>query len=88
METGRIVFSKAGRDKRRAFVVASSDGGYVYLVDGDIRPLSRPKKKKLMHVQPTNSFAEEVGHKLENNLYINDAEIRKALSLFSSHREA
>lgn len=54
VEIGRVVKSKSGRDKDRFLVVYSYDGGnYVYLVDGALRKVASPKKKKLMHIEPT-----------------------------------
>ena len=58
MEIGQIVFSKRGRDKNRAFVVVSTERDYVFLVDGQMRPLNKPKKKKVRHIQPTNTVIE------------------------------
>ena len=49
---GDLVVSRAGRDKGRPFVVLRAEEGFVYLVDGDLRRLSKPKKKKRMHVKP------------------------------------
>ena len=47
VEIGRVVKSKSGRDKDRFLVVYSYDGGnYVYLVDGALRKVASPKKKK------------------------------------------
>ena len=52
VNVGDLVVSRAGRDKGRPFVVLSAEEGFVYLVDGDLRKLDRPKKKKRMHVKP------------------------------------
>ena len=49
---GDLVVSRAGRDKGRPFVVLRTEEHYVYLADGDLRKLDRPKKKKRMHVKP------------------------------------
>ena len=49
---GDLVVSRAGRDKGRPFVVLRAEEGFVYLVDGDLRRLEKPKKKKRMHVKP------------------------------------
>lgn len=44
---GRIVQSKAGRDKGRRFaVVAIEDDAHVRIADGDTRKIARAKKKK------------------------------------------
>ena len=50
---GSIVKSKAGRDKGRFFAVMSLEGRFVFLADGDLRKISKPKRKKLMHVSLT-----------------------------------
>jgi ribosomal protein L14E/L6E/L27E len=55
MTRGQVVYSKCGRDKGIAFVVLSVEGNYVYLADGSTRRLIKPKKKKIMHVQPTKT---------------------------------
>ena len=51
LNVGDLVVSRAGRDKGRPFVVQKAEEGFVYLVDGDLRKLDRPKKKKRMHVE-------------------------------------
>ena len=63
-ETGQIVYSKAGRDKGRAFAVVSVSGNYLFLADGVLRKLEKPKKKKFMHVQKTNETPEELKNML------------------------
>lgn len=46
---GTVVYSVAGRDKKRPFVivgVADEDSGTVYIADGSLHILSSPKRKK------------------------------------------
>lgn len=83
-----MVFSKAGRDKGGAFIVLSVDGEYAYLTDGGSRPLTKPKKKKFKHIQPTKACIDYIKNKIINKLYLNDSDIRKALSPYSSNKEA
>ena len=48
---GDFVISLAGRDQGRIFIVADVCGdGYVLLVDGKLRKVDKPKRKKLKHV--------------------------------------
>ncbi len=81
---GQIVFSKSGRDKGHPFIVVCVDGdnSRVYICDGKLHNLSKPKKKNFQHLQPTNTVDEEIQHKLENNVYLLDADIRKSLKAF------
>jgi len=76
----RIVFSKRGRDKGKAFVVVNADNEYVYLVDGRLRTLDKPKKKKIKHVQPTNHIADMT----TNGRALQDADVRKQLTVVTS----
>lgn len=74
LETGEIVRSRAGRDRGRAFVVIKVlDTDYVLLVDGGLRTLERPKKKKRKHLLK----ASEARMELKGNLL--NADFRKFL---------
>lgn len=79
---GQIVYSKSGRDKGRPFIIVDIQNEYLYLVDGDIRTLDKPKKKKMMHVQIVNYIIDDIRKKLDENLYLTDADIRAALKAY------
>ena len=55
IQTGSIVYSKAGRDKSNILLVLKVEDGYAYVADGIQRKVDKPKKKKLIHLAPTNS---------------------------------
>ncbi|MEA4816927.1 hypothetical protein SDC9_190256 [bioreactor metagenome] len=76
---GQVVYSKCGRDKGRAFIILSFEENYLYLTDGTLRPIERPKKKKVMHVQKTGFVFSELGEKIINGETITNSEIEKAL---------
>ena len=88
---GQVVTSKSGRDKGLPFIVVeivSDKYEYLFLVDGKLRLLGKPKKKKIMHVQPHNEYVDneyiaDIKHKLENGLYLKDSDFRKALESIS-----
>ena len=50
-EKGMLVKSLAGHDEGSVYIIVETDAKYVYLVDGKIRTLARPKRKKRKHVQ-------------------------------------
>lgn len=50
-KAGMLARSKAGHDAGRIYVIIDTDDAYVYLADGRIRTLDKPKKKKKKHVQ-------------------------------------
>jgi len=74
---GQLVVSKAGRDIGKHFIVIKIvDESYVYLVDGDLRKIEKPKKKKIKHVQKTNNISTYITEKLEKNEKITNTMIR------------
>ena len=84
---GQVVISKAGRDKGGAFIVLGIDGDFLHLVDGLGRPLENPKKKKIKHVQPTNTVVKDMQSAILGKLYLKDADFRQALKDFIGKRE-
>ena len=59
LRPGQLVRSKAGRDRGRHYLVIKVIGPReVLLSDGRKRPLARPKKKNVAHLQPYLRFAE------------------------------
>ena len=75
LHEGEIVRSRAGRDRGRAFVVLKLlDEDYVLLVDGRLRTLERPKKKKRMHLLKASETRMELSGRLL------DADFRKFLT--------
>ena len=79
---GRIVCSKAGRDKDYFMVVVAEDDRFVYVCDGKERPLERPKRKNLKHLNITTQILDEDSYKTNKHL-------RKALAVYrdSAKRE-
>ncbi|MET3616828.1 ribosomal protein L14E/L6E/L27E [Peptoniphilus olsenii] len=78
LERGQIVRSKKGRDEGKVFVITEViDENYLYLVDGKLRKLDRPKKKKVKHVYIYNS---QIDLDVKN---LNDSYIRKKLLPYS-----
>ena len=73
-EIGMLARSKAGHDKGHVYVIYNIEEAYVYLVDGAIRTISKPKKKKKKHEQ---LILEK--HELSN---IDDVGIKRILKLF------
>ena len=51
IKIGMLAKSKAGHDKNHIYVICEVDQTYVYLVDGKTKSLTKPKKKKIKHVQ-------------------------------------
>lgn len=85
---GRIVYSKAGRDKDKYFMIFDVlNEEFVYLVDGDLRRLERPKKKKIKHLIFTDKICDEVKDIILKGKRLNDATLRKAISQKIANKE-
>lgn len=80
---GQVVKSKAGRDKGRVFVIVDIlDDKYVMIADGDLRKVDSPKKKKIKHLIIYKSVIKDYQEKIDNNIKVNNAYLRKVLELF------
>lgn len=86
METARspdIVFSLAGHDRGREYVVLSTDGKRALLVDGKTRKLTNPKRKSLKHLCLGETGTTELAEALCAGK-ATDSAIRKELAKYRS----
>lgn len=67
---GMLARSKAGHDKKNIYVILREDDAYVYLVDGKIRTVDKPKKKNKKHIQIIKKFQIETEGKIWSDLEI------------------
>ncbi|MBE0600768.1 MAG: KOW domain-containing RNA-binding protein [Firmicutes bacterium] len=82
-EIGRVVLSKQGHDKGKAFlVVGLPDEKHVLIADGESRKLAKPKKKQIKHVSPKPYVAHEALDSIAGNVQTADSDIRKALKTY------
>jgi ribosomal protein L14E/L6E/L27E len=80
---GQVVKSRAGRDKGNIFIVLEIiDDKHVLIVDGDTRRLDKPKKKKVKHLIVYNTVLSEFKEKIDGEIKINNAYVRKLLEPF------
>lgn len=78
---GQVVIALKGRDKGRVQMILDYlDKSHVLVVDGKKRKIEKPKKKKIMHLQKTNTI-------LNIDDDINDCKIRKMLNAFVNKEE-
>lgn len=78
IKVGQIVKSKAGRDSGKVFIIKDIlDKDYVAIVDGELRKLAKPKKKKIKHLMIYKDIINI------ENADINDSYIRNKLKDYS-----
>ncbi len=81
IEIGSIVFSKAGRDMGRPFLVIQEiDKDFVMVADGKLRTMDRLKTKRRKHLKPTGEVAQELRERLSTGKPVFDHEVRTWLS--------
>lgn len=84
LDIGQIVKSKSGRDAGRIFVVFGKvDNNHVLIVDGSLRRVDKPKKKKIKHLAKLNLVSTEIREAILNDKRINNAFIRRELTKIS-----
>lgn len=78
--TGKFAYSKAGHDTGRLYVITAASGDFVFLSDGRLRPVGKPKRKRRKHIQIVNAMVEEsLRRKLEAGEPVRDEEIKYAI---------
>ncbi len=86
---GDIVYSKAGRDKDKPFVVLSvSDSQYAMLADGRLRPVDKPKKKKIKHLLKSGHVAAGIAEKLAAGMKVTNPDLKRVLAEFLETHDA
>lgn len=78
-----IVFSSAGHDKGKTFIVLETQGDKACLVDGKIRKLIKPKVKNLKHIRFGKAGSPTLAGAISQGT-ATDRLIRKELAIFRS----
>ncbi|SES89359.1 KOW domain-containing RNA-binding protein [Anaerobranca gottschalkii] len=77
VQKGILVRSKQGRDKDKIYLVLDVKDERVYLVDGKVRTIKRPKVKNPKHILPVSK---KIFTEVLNNL--SDEKIAHLISTF------
>lgn len=82
------MYSKAGRDEGKYFIILSVlDDKYVYICNGSLRTVEKPKKKKIKHITFTNAVDKEIKSLLLSGEKVTNATIRKFLQCYDNNKE-
>lgn len=80
---GRLVISKAGRDRGKPFVIVKVlNDRFVVLADGDLRKVDSPKTKNIRHLQVTNRKVTEIVEAISKGEVLENHRFRKILKVF------
>lgn len=78
LEIGRVVYSRAGRDRGEFLAITDFDRQTVTVCNGKDRPLERPKRKNLKHIGLTTTV-------LDNGSMSTNRSLRRALRAFAGN---
>ena len=82
--TGKLAISKSGHDKGKLYVIVCEDRESVYLADGVIKSVSKPKKKNKKHIQIISHIPAEVEAVLKKENGFCDLDIKRAIKLYGN----
>lgn len=83
VKIGAYARSKAGHDAGKIYVINYIDKEYVFLVDGRIRTIDNPKRKKVKHIEVLRRSDLELVRKI-NLQTVKDEEIKRSLKLLQN----
>lgn len=77
--------TKAGHDKNQIYFLLKEDEEYVYLVNGTIKPLEKPKKKNRKHIQLIKNLPIEVTEVMEAGT--TNENVKRAIKIYQKLRQ-
>ena len=82
---GKVALSKSGRDEGKYFIILGIiNDNYVYISDGALRVVDKPKKKKIKHLDITDTVAEDIRDLLRAGDKVTNSAIKKYLQSMNS----
>lgn len=81
-ERGMLAWSRAGHDCGQLYVILDVQNDYVYLTDGRLKPIEKPKKKRKKHIQIIRKIPDELTGITEES--IKNEDIRRIIRRFSN----
>ena len=86
IKQGSVVYSVQGRDKGNYYVcVEVADKNFVYISDGKLHKLGKPKKKNIKHLKPTGHTLDVIARKLAEKTKVFDSELNSSLRNFCNN---
>ncbi|TGY96303.1 hypothetical protein E5329_10675 [Petralouisia muris] len=77
----KLAISRSGHDKDSIYVIVKEEANMVYLADGNLKPLEKPKKKNRKHIQIIKKLPKEITQVFTQENFRNE-EIKRAIKLY------
>lgn len=82
----KLAVSRSGHDKDGIYVIVKEEANWVYLADGKLKPLEKPKKKNKKHIQMIKKLPKEITEVFTQENFRNE-EIKRAIKLYRRRRD-
>ena len=79
---GKLAISKSGHDKDSIYVIVKEEATDVYLADGRLKTVDKPKKKNKKHIQIIKKLPKEIAEMLTTDEEFRNEEIKRAIKLY------
>ena len=87
MEIGMLAISKAGHDCGCTYMIIAFDEEYVYLVDGKMKFIAKPKKKRWKHIQIIKKVPDlELAKRMKDGQNVTDVEVKHAIRQYTKDK--
>lgn len=80
----KLAISRSGHDKDSLYVIIKEEANLVYLADGKLKPIEKPKKKNRKHIQIIKNLPKEITEVFTQQDFRNE-EIKRAIKLYQKH---
>lgn len=80
----KLAVSRSGHDKDNLYVIVKEEVNVVYLADGRLKLVEKPKKKNRKHIQIIKELPKEITEVFTQENFRNE-EIKRAIRLYQKH---
>lgn len=80
----KLAISRSGHDKDSLYVIIKEETNLVYLADGELKPIEKPKKKNRKHIQIIKNLPKEITEVFTQQDFRNE-DIKRAIKLYQTH---
>lgn len=84
---GKLAISKSGHDKDSIYVIIKEEAAEIYLADGRLKTVEKPKKKNKKHIQIIKKLPKEITEMLPQDREFRNEEVKRAIKLYTKIKE-
>ena len=82
----KLAVSRSGHDKDSIYVIVKEEDNLVYLADGRLKPIEKPKRKNRKHIQIIKNLPKDITEVFTQENFRNE-EIKRAIKLYQKQTE-